>query len=105
LKTPVLSDKPNEPPADRFRLPGWWPHSTPDGPSRSYYIWWAAANLIVAVILFASGEWLWALLPLAAGTLLTIVVSGGVERLLARRVGIDFRELEELMAEDDDADK
>jgi uncharacterized membrane protein YccC len=105
LKTPLLSGKPNEPPPDRFSLPGWWPHSTPDGPSRSYYVWWAATCLIVSVIWFASGEWLWALVPLAVGTLLTILVSGGVERLVARRVGIDFRELEELMADDDDSDE
>jgi hypothetical protein len=69
MKTPVLKDNSNAPPADRFRLPSWWPGS---GSNRSTCITFTATFLISAVICLASGQWLAGAFLIAAAVVLVM---------------------------------
>jgi len=98
LKQPVLKDESSEPTPDRFDR--WWPHSTSWGPNRSYWIVIALPAFVGAVILLASGQWLWGLVCLAVGIVPAYIAAVG----LFRFAGVD-PELEklarEVLAEDD----
>ena len=84
MKEPLLKDKSNEPAADRFGLPGWWPAETNRGMNRSWWIAMMIPPFAGVIILLASDEGFWALLPLAVGIALLMtyrkVMAG--ERLL-----------------------
>jgi Flp pilus assembly protein TadB len=82
LKTPLLKEKPSEPTPDRFRLPRW--PGSPDGSIRSLFITFITTFLIMAVILLASGQWLWGSFLVAAAVLLAMPYRqlAAAERLL-----------------------
>jgi hypothetical protein len=84
LKAPLLNDEPNEPTPDRFRLPGWWPAETDRGMNRSWWIIMMIPPFAGVIILLVSGEWFWALLPLAIGIALVVTYRKvtAAERLL-----------------------
>ena len=84
MKEPLLKDKSNEPAADRFGLPSWWPAETDRGMNRSWWITKMVVPFVGVIILLAEGYWFWALLPLALGIVIVMtyrkVLAG--ERLL-----------------------
>jgi hypothetical protein len=84
LKEPLLRNTSNEPAADRFELPSWWPAETDRGMNRSWWITIMIPPFAGVIILLASGERFWALLPLAVGIALVMTYRRGMaaERLL-----------------------
>jgi hypothetical protein len=80
----VFNDKSKKPTSNRFGAPSWWPAETDRGMNRGWWITMMIPPFAGVIVLLASGEWFWALLPLAVGIALAMAyrrVRAG-ERLL-----------------------